>query len=240
MSSSSTIAFLFIIVDKFPHEAVWRRWLEAVPCHVYFHCKKPEAIESQWVRERLIASPGGDIITYRPDWGSVELVRAMLALLRTALREESNRRFCFLSESCIPAVPPGEAAGQILSATRSWVDVKFRPNNGYSALHQFDPLRCGWRVCKADQWCLLVREHAEAVSRRPGIWKNFKRVKASDEIFIPTLLYLARALDDRGTLRCHHPADKVRAMLGEPAPLPRATTSRPTTNSHQRACHRPA
>ena len=210
-----SIAFLFLIVNRFQHERIWRQWLDQIPdSRVYFHCKAPEEVTSPWVRERLIASPGGDIITYRPDWGSVELVRAMVALLRTALRDPARHtHFCFLSESCIPAVGPAEAAARVRGAERSWIDAKFRPNNGYSALHQFSPMRCGWRVCKADQWCLLLRKHAELVVRRPAIWKHFKMLKASDEIFIPTLLCLAGALTDSGRLRRHRPEATCRRVL---------------------------
>ena len=210
------IAFLFIIVSHFPYEELWRSWLEGVPsASIYFHSKNPEKVTSEWVRRNLITSSNGDIITYRPDWGSVELVRAMIALLRHALRDPDNQRFCFLSEACIPALPAAEAAALLLGAERSWIDVKFRPNNGYSALHQFSPMRCGWRVCKADQWCMLTRQHASIVVQKPHIWKHFKKVKASDEIFIPTLLHLAKALDDQGTLVCRHSIDTCLEKMGE-------------------------
>ena len=208
------IAFLFLIVDTLPYEELWKAWIGKITdsC-VHIHAKHPERIRSAWVRQHLITAPSGDIVTYRPDWGSVELVRAMLALLQAALRDRQVGRLCFLSESCLPAVDPVVAERTIQAATRSWLDVKFRPNNGYSALHQFAPMRCGWRVAKADQWCLLQRSHAERLVRRPRIWQSFKRAKAADEIFIPTLLQMGGVLNDEGTLVCHHSEAECRSRF---------------------------
>jgi hypothetical protein len=214
------LAFLFLIVDTLPYEDLWTAWLGHLPdAHVHIHAKHPERIRSEWVRQRLITSSSGDIVTYRPDWGSIELVRAMLALLRAALRDPDVGRLCFLSESCLPAVDPAAAERTLLGATRSWLDIKFRPNNGYSALHQFAPMRCGWRPAKADQWCLLLRAHAERLLRQPRCWQAFKRVKAADEIFIPTLLRMYGILHDEGTLVCHHGEDECRSRFPHTARL---------------------
>ena len=208
------IAFLFLVIADLPYEPLWRAWLEQVPdAEVHIHCKHPERVTSSWVRQRLITSPGGDIVTYRPDWGSVELVRAMLALLRAGLRRPDVGRLCFLSESCLPAADPAAAAQAMRAATRSWLDVKFRPNNGYSALHQFRPMRCGWRAAKADQWCLLLRPHAERLLRQPRMWQAFKRIKAADEMFIPTVLLMHGVLTDDGTLRCRHSEAECRRRM---------------------------
>ena len=197
-------AFLFLIVDDLPYEVLWRHWLEQLPpdsYSVHFHCKNPEKIESAWVHAHSIRTREGDVMTYRPDWGSVELVRAMLHLVREGLKDASVRRLCFISESCLPVTPPLEAQARLDQAEHSWLDIKCRPNNGYSALHQFLPMKSGWTVHKADQWCMLLRKHAEILVRHPYAWKAFSQIKAPDEIYAPTVLYHAGALSPTATLR---------------------------------------
>ena len=197
-------AFLFLIVEDLPYEILWRHWLEQLPTDsytVHFHCKHPEHVQSEWVRENSIRTREGDVMTYRPDWGSVELVRAMLHLVREGLKDENVQRLCFISESCLPVVPPREAHERLEGVEHSWLDVKCRPNNGYSALHQFLPIKSGWTVHKADQWCLLLRKHAEILVRHPYAWRAFSHIKAPDEIYTPTVLYHGGALSPTATLR---------------------------------------
>jgi hypothetical protein len=125
---------------------------------VYIHAKFPRRVASPWVRSRLIGR------SFRPEWGSVDIVRAELELLAVALQSSPGAgRFAFASESCLPVVPAGNArdafgggGGDI-----SWVCARSTPNNGYSSQLQFAPLeRAGVPrelIGKADQWCLLTR-----------------------------------------------------------------------------------
>ena len=81
------LALLFIVIDGLPFEEHWRAWLDdeearrnGVRVEVLVHAKYPEAVSSEWLRERLID------ITWRPEWGSIELTRAAISLLEAALR----------------------------------------------------------------------------------------------------------------------------------------------------------
>lgn len=124
---------------------------------VWIHAKHPERVTSQWVRSRLLP------ISFRPEWGSVEITRAEIELLRTALEAStSTQRFLFASESCLPVLPLDAAADALFgSEPRSWVNARPTPNNGYSNQQQFDPLLAAGmprdRIWKADQWVALTR-----------------------------------------------------------------------------------
>ena len=118
-----TVAVLLIIIDALPYEDVWRAWAAeewhsgvtgagagagagaAQPncatwrARFWVHAKHPERVQSPWVRERLLP------VSFRPEWGSVELVRASIELMRAALRDTSVARLVLASETCVPVVP---------------------------------------------------------------------------------------------------------------------------------------
>ena len=178
-SSSSVggdqLSILVLIIDDFPHEAVWRQWLaraeESARCRVkfLFHAKYPDKVRSSWVREHLVEW------TFKPNWGSVEITKAMLGLLRRAVAQDPGRlvgRFVFASESCVPLQPVEEALASIFASEKSWMRPKAKANNGYSQERQFNvlkgkvPLDC---IVKADQWVLLNRVHAEGLLQLPSL-----------------------------------------------------------------------
>ena len=84
---------------------------------------------------------------------------------------------------------------------KSWVRARSTPNNGYAKQLQWDAIReCdvpARYVWKADQWVVLTRSHAEAISSLTAgryldghrtLWHAFRNVRASDEMYVPTAL----------------------------------------------------
>jgi len=76
------VGILFIIIDSFPHEKIWRRWLagsdaDASRIRILIHAKHPERVSSDWVRERLVST-----FQYKPEWGSIDLTRVMIGLMK--------------------------------------------------------------------------------------------------------------------------------------------------------------
>ena len=182
------LGLLFLVIDQLYHEDVWKKWLDSRLTRVWVHAKYEKKV-SPWVRRRLVST------VWSPEWGSIDLVHAMVALLRAALGAPSITHVIFLSETCVPLYAARDTARR-LAAGQSWMDVRARPNNGYSALRQFSKAQCTARVLKADQWVLLSRAHAQAVvdvyDTMPDL-RLFRHVKASDEIFVPTALQLLHA-----------------------------------------------
>lgn len=71
------LGILFIIVDDFPNEILWRLWInDSRNVRCWFHAKYPDKIRSSWVRERLVNS-----FHLHPQWASIELTKTMLGLL---------------------------------------------------------------------------------------------------------------------------------------------------------------
>jgi len=125
-SSSFHLAVCATIVDDFPHEELWKRWMTSttidipddneatklltIPCsaELYIHAKHPQHIHSTYLKSKLLP------FSHAPNWNDVRVIRAMLSLLRQALREEQTTHVLFCTESCIPIVTLGEAARSIL------------------------------------------------------------------------------------------------------------------------------
>jgi len=185
---------------------------------VWIHAKYPSRVKSPWVRSHLVN------FCISAEWGSVDLTKIMVRLLDTAINETtitketetsegmnekikysgSIGKFCFVSESCLPATLPGPAMREVEADGCSWIRWTRQPNNGYAKQGQFDklavniPTEC---IAKADQWLLLNRQHAvdvlDLVAKLQnesmfydGLYGLFSKVHASDEMFFPTCLSL--------------------------------------------------
>merc|ERR1711862_1064216 len=120
-------------------------------------------------------------------------------------------RFIFISETCIPFHKSISTLGKAIYSTnnKSWINYRNTPNNGYSRQLQWDKIHPSIPRCfiyKSDQWIVLTRYHASLVVRdvprvfsdytKKPMYTYFEDVKASDEMYFPTIL--AMALGDNG------------------------------------------
>ena len=135
------ICLLAITIQDMPWEDIWRAWAASsnTQCTVSLvaHAKFPHQVQSAWLQQRLLRKDSNDdFLSFCPEWGSVQITRAMIECLRVALRigttdEEWSRRyqispqtaaeaadappvstvdkFLFISESCVPVVSLDEA-----------------------------------------------------------------------------------------------------------------------------------
>lgn len=123
------IALLVICIDELPYEHIWKEWAKTGDAVVSLlvHAKYPKKIKSDWLRQRLLLHPPrigrGDCyadpeyLTHSPEWGSVQITRAMVELVATGLkmgptdREEdarfSTKRFLVEGKDTAPGdIPP--------------------------------------------------------------------------------------------------------------------------------------
>mmetsp|Transcript_6535 Transcript_6535/g.13754 ORF Transcript_6535/g.13754 Transcript_6535/m.13754 type:complete len:551 (+) Transcript_6535:183-1835(+) len=254
------LALLFLTIDDLPFEHIWKAWLGGAGCanspaseilgqaagmtvSILCHAKYPDRVKSPWLKERLLidkrSNIGDNLVRYhtrRPEWGSVEITRAMIDLVEEGLQIGGSStstdtcrfiststansvgdsepfippvdRFIFVSESCLPIATIeevesalyGKQNGQDTTSPKSWIKARNTPNNGYARQQQWERMSRAIpvdNIWKADQWILLIREHAEAVVRacrvasiRGELWECFRRTRASDELYFPTVLSL--------------------------------------------------
>ena len=101
-SSSFHLAICATIVDNFPHEQLWKRWMtpttidiniigndnntRKIDCsaELYVHAKHPEHVTSSYLKSKLLP------FSHVPNWNDVRVIRAMLSLLRQALADDDH------------------------------------------------------------------------------------------------------------------------------------------------------
>ena len=171
---TSKVGSLLLVVEDIPHEEVWREWIEQSESskygvRVYIHAKFPERLRSPWMKERLIRDSKGDIINFKPNWGQIEVTRALLRLFEIALQDDDVERLAYVSESCIPVTTFADAAKALWEDNineKSWLAAYQKPVDGYDSMMmnavdtKVIPKEC---VYKCDTWVMLTRKHAHAV-----------------------------------------------------------------------------
>jgi len=150
------IALLAITIDDLVYEDVWREWVSSdssVTVSLLCHAKFPSNVKSEWLRNHLIVetpskgrgSSWADPVvkSYKPNWGSVEITRAMIDLMcdgmmignnnaeweavpclsskRFVVGEEASEhvsvvdKFVFVSETCLPVTSLGTFVSQVFN-----------------------------------------------------------------------------------------------------------------------------
>jgi hypothetical protein len=104
------LALLVLSIDDLAYEHIWKAWasqqsssrmLVSLLCHAKF----PDKVQSDFLKARLLLKPPKymkgrgnnilelqppDFLTHRPEWGSIEITRAMIDLLREGLRIDGS------------------------------------------------------------------------------------------------------------------------------------------------------
>mmetsp|Transcript_9701 Transcript_9701/g.14899 ORF Transcript_9701/g.14899 Transcript_9701/m.14899 type:complete len:456 (-) Transcript_9701:129-1496(-) len=217
------LAICFCIVDQFPHEHIWKRWISSgtngagVSADLFIHAKEPEKIKSEWLKEKLISK------TYRPNWNDVRIVRALLKLMEEALQPHDNHNnsndtqpqqaithILFATESCIPICTLDDLALHLQKG------ISYMNYYGREKATRFDE-QSVWNILEKDipcpaihkalpGWCVLSAHHAQAIldmSRKhlegQDLWPAFENVWAPEEVFFPTALCLLGFLTESET-----------------------------------------
>jgi len=218
------IAICACIIDDFPHENIWRAWIDTdminrdssesysnsgiemkgnISAEIYIHAKSPEKIKSPFVRSKIIG------ITFRPEWNDVKLVCAMLSLAKEALKNGSTTHILFVTESCIPISTIFEVAYFLRNFKgRSFINAY---NNYSDRCSRFDEHQC-WNILSLNfpgdaiykalpGWCMVCKQHMEKILDLPkamgndrDIWPAFKDVWAPEELYFATALALVGVL----------------------------------------------
>jgi Core-2/I-Branching enzyme len=200
-----SLAILFLIIDEFPHEDIWREWAshgQDLIVSFYIHAKHPENVTNPWVKKRLVKH------SFCPAWGSVDLTKAMLELLKVAVAaDRSTSRFLYASESCLPIRTLRHTADSLWAADTSWLAYHLHPTNKYDVWQKWDRVRGVERktIAKADQWIMLTRSHARTIlhchEHTDSMLHAMRNVVASDELYFATVLNSLALLTDEHVQR---------------------------------------
>jgi hypothetical protein len=185
-----TVAFLFLTREELSHPRIWREYLADAGAHarIYAHSKHPEALgPDSLLREQQVP---GRVPT---EWGSISLVQATLAMIRSALEDSDATHLVLVSESCVPIKSFANFSRSLRLDARSRL-----------AMFSHESVRRGGNLDKArrldllegiapqhawfqEQWMCLNREDAVIVSESDWCG-HFKNVWAPDECYFSTVL----------------------------------------------------
>lgn len=215
-----TVIICLVIVDKLHHEAIWRDWIEkgsATGSHfrLLLHAKFPDRLESAWARTRALSEDK----SFKPEWNSPEVVRAMLALLQEGLSDPRAARFVFGTESCIPIYPAADVYKALMREDVSWLAARHSAEDKFEAASCFGavdssifPRSSVWKSLPG--WVMLTWRHVHEIVSLcqcagadlvramgpPGPWSELTGgVFAPEEVFFPTMLAVLGYLRDSGS-----------------------------------------
>jgi hypothetical protein len=185
------LALLWLLRDRINHDEFWESYIKRLPAksvRMYFHLSSST---EQSQLPRFFQARGTFVPSSGTKWKTFSIVKAMNRLVREALRDPNNKRFVFLSESCIPLKPPHEVYQQIMFGKKSVEGVsefcfgsRAESRTGWAIIKSkaikattrdlvianeasFNPERTYLK--KSYQWCVLSRNHAELLtSQTPG------------------------------------------------------------------------
>lgn len=179
------LAVLFLTKGALNQPEYWRKWLDEAGDEVvpHAHIKTPEIVEEDWFLK--LQTP----VSIETKWGHVSLVRAMLELLREALRNPAVTHFAFASESCIPIKTWAEIRRTLRMDGRSMICSEGQGEMKEKHLRRFGAVPWVEARCRRvhSQWVMLNREAAECLME-DDFTPKFESMEAPDEHYIASVL----------------------------------------------------
>ena len=182
-------ALLFLTRGDVHHPNLWHEYLtggQEAKHSILAHAAKRTEVKTEWLRSAQIQEH------VETRWGSISLVRAMLAMLREAVADERNTHFIFLSENCVPIRPLAElrrllaldGRSRFLWKTRDEVAKKQPDKAARMDLVRGVPRGMGRFHA---QWLLINREAATLLVE-DDFTELFAKSWAPDECYFATVL----------------------------------------------------
>ena len=89
-SAEKHVVVCAVIIDKLYHSEIWKSWLDHPSSDetlqyrgdIVIHAKHPDKIADAWVRSKTLDH------SFLPEWNSIEVIRALLAVLERGLQDE--------------------------------------------------------------------------------------------------------------------------------------------------------
>ncbi|XP_008784999.1 glycosyltransferase BC10 [Phoenix dactylifera] len=170
------IAFLFIARNRLPLDMVWDAFFQGEKegrFSIYVHSRpgflfNKATTQSAFFYGRQVNN------SIQVDWGEASMIQAERILLRNALKDSFNKRFVFLSDSCIPLYNFSHTYDYIMSTSTSFIDSFADTKEGrYNPkMYPVIPVH-NWR--KGSQWAVLIRKHAVIMVNDDTVFPEFQK-----------------------------------------------------------------
>ncbi len=193
-NETKKIAFLFLIKDKMNKEELWHRFFNNIDKNkysIYIHYKNDNKLK--YFDEYKLKT------TVETKWGDISLVHAQKLLLNEALKDESNYKFIYVSDSCIPVKSFDYIYNFLTANNNSYFNVEVKIPFLYNKimysfkkfkemLKQKESFLNNYSYNKTFQWFILNREHANIINNDKTEIINYNKTFAPDEIYFLTIL----------------------------------------------------
>lgn len=116
---SSKLALMFLVRETLNQPKAWEAFLRGheEQYEVYCHPKEKEKVTVPLLCKGIIEE------NVPTKWGDISVTKAIIALLRAALKDGNNQKFCLFSESCVPLARSfSEVREEVLSHNKSYFD----------------------------------------------------------------------------------------------------------------------
>ena len=171
---SKKIAFLFLIKDKINKEELWYKFFNNIDTNkysIYIHYKNDIKLKyfDKYKLKNIIPTK----------WGDISLVHAQKLLLKEAFKDESNYKFIFISDSCMPI------------KNFDYVYNFLTKNNDSYFNYKIEKIKNNKKLYKTYQWCILNRNHTEIINNDTTEIDFYikNNIFAPDEIYFLTTIY---------------------------------------------------
>lgn len=181
------LGLLFLTRGDVHQPEIWHEFIKEADSdvRVFSHPKHPAEVSTGFLADTVIAKH------HETSWGDISLVRAMLDLLATALRDPTLTHFAFLSESCIPVRPWAEMKRRLILDPRSMLDIANSDNMKAQHRDRIAGVKDLPDSCRRghSQWSLLDREAASCICES-DFTEKFANISAPDEHYFGSILAL--------------------------------------------------
>lgn len=183
------IAFLFLSRGPMPLEELWSEFFtwraDPKEYSIYVHT----AAGYEYPTDSIFYKKNENLAA-AVEWGKMSQVRAIKRLVREALKDPLNERFCLMSESCIPLVSFPRWKSVMFNHDKSIINAC--PMEGmeeyrwHSGLDSTEIKVKDWR--KSATWFTLNRKHAWVFVNETETESHWEKVMCVDEHYLPTIL----------------------------------------------------
>ncbi len=178
------IAFCFLTIGDIHQINLWKKFLKGNEdkYNIYIHPKEIEKVNNEWkkyiIKDRV-----------ETKWGDISLVKASLKLFQEAYKNDANKMFILVSDSCIPIYNFNHIYNNLINhqITRYSIrnkdqDNMLKPrynkilNNTNNEFLEYSKFK------KQSQWCIINRNDIQIMIEKNNDYTDlYKNVFAPDE-----------------------------------------------------------
>jgi len=177
-STEDKIALLFLTRNNLKHPKLWYDFINDAKgkCNIYAHTKEKNIITQDFLKEAQIPTH------VDTQWGDYSLIKAANEMIRSALKDPTNKFFVLLCESSIPLHKFGPIYQFLFKNQKSILYTKITPPDKKELekickqVINHEQLNLTKNtITRNSQWMIITREHAEIIGKHnhEEAFKNF-------------------------------------------------------------------